>query len=191
LGRRRGHRLAGLDHGDDAGAVGDAGGKANAGDQRREDERHYHHLQVGHAVGGKQREIVHDTLPIDVPVISRGEPAEGSCRWHPRRDHSRDFPEQRVVASPGPWRSAIRTAVASRWPYRECLRAASWRRSTSFGVRYSRSRRSELRGRRGVTVRFTMVEGWDRVLRFFMTNAPDRKKTFRITTFCGKMSNRA
>jgi hypothetical protein len=38
--------------------------------------------------------------------------------------------------------------VASRWPYRECLRAAYWRRSTSFGVRYSRSRRSALRGRR-------------------------------------------
>src|SRR5262249_50429017 len=91
LGRRRGQRLAGLDHGDDAGAVGDARGKANTGDQRREDKRHYHHLQVGHAVGGKQREIVHDTLPIDVPVISRGEPAEGSCRWHPRRDHSRNL----------------------------------------------------------------------------------------------------
>jgi hypothetical protein len=30
-----------------AGAVGDARGKANADDQRRQDERHCHHLQVG------------------------------------------------------------------------------------------------------------------------------------------------
>jgi hypothetical protein len=51
------------------------------------------------------------------------------------------------------------------------LRAASWRRSTSFGVRYSRSRRSVLRGRRGVTVRFTMVEGSRGVLGFPVTNA--------------------
>jgi hypothetical protein len=29
-------------------------GKANADDQRREDERHYPHLQVGKAVGAKQ-----------------------------------------------------------------------------------------------------------------------------------------
>jgi hypothetical protein len=28
---------------------------------------------VRKAVGGKQRKIVHDTLPKDVPVISRGE----------------------------------------------------------------------------------------------------------------------
>jgi hypothetical protein len=31
--------------------------------QRREDERHCHHLQVGKAAGGKQRKIIHDTLP--------------------------------------------------------------------------------------------------------------------------------
>src|SRR5262245_4880309 len=43
--------------------IGHARGKANAGDQRRADERHCHHLQVAYAVGGKQREIVHDTSP--------------------------------------------------------------------------------------------------------------------------------
>jgi hypothetical protein len=69
LTRRCGDRLAKLDHGGvgHAGAVGDARGKANADDQRREDERHCHNLQVGKAGGGKQRKIVHDTLP------SRGE----------------------------------------------------------------------------------------------------------------------
>src|SRR5215472_15364583 len=80
-------------------------------------------------------------------------------------------------------------AVASRWPYRECLRAASWRRSTSFGVRYSRSRRSALRGRRGVTVRFTMVEGLRVALGFFMGNAPYGKETFRITHFLRRVVN--
>src|SRR5215472_3617294 len=73
---------------------------------------------------------------------------------------------------------AIRIAVASWWPYRECLRAASWRRSTSFGVRYSRSRRSAFGGRRGVTVRFTMVEGSRRVLGFFTGNPPLWKSDF-------------
>src|SRR5215475_4113094 len=65
LTRRCGDRLARLDHGgvSRAGAVGDARGKANADDQRREDERHCHHLQVGKAAGGRQRKIVHDTLP--------------------------------------------------------------------------------------------------------------------------------
>src|SRR5260370_870916 len=77
----------------------------------------------------------------------------------------------------------MRIAVASRWPYRECLRAASWRRSTSFGVRYSRSRRSALRGRRGVTVRFTMVEGSGLVLEFFTGNAVYLLMTFRIMSF--------
>jgi hypothetical protein len=54
---RCGDRLAELDHAgvSRAGAVCDARGKANADDQRREDERHCHHLQVGKAVGGKQR----------------------------------------------------------------------------------------------------------------------------------------
>jgi hypothetical protein len=63
LTRRCGDRLARLDHGGvgRTGAVGgDALGKANADDQRREDERYCHHLQVGKAVGGKQRKIVHD-----------------------------------------------------------------------------------------------------------------------------------
>jgi hypothetical protein len=65
---RRGHRLAGLDYGGfvpcvGRAEVGHARGKANAGDQRRADQRQCHHLQVGYAVGGKQREIVHDTLP--------------------------------------------------------------------------------------------------------------------------------
>jgi hypothetical protein len=78
--RRRGDRLARLDHGgiSRAEAVGDARGKANADDQRREDERHCHHLQVGKAAGGKQRKIVHDTFPKDIPIISRGSPAKGS-----------------------------------------------------------------------------------------------------------------
>ena len=35
---------------------------------------------MGHAVGGKQEEIVHDTLAEDFPVISRGELGEGSRR---------------------------------------------------------------------------------------------------------------
>ena len=61
--RRCGDRLAGLDHGgvSRAGAGGEARGKANADDQRREDERHCYHLQMGKAVGGKQRKILHDT----------------------------------------------------------------------------------------------------------------------------------
>ena len=45
-------------------------------------------------------------------------------------------------------------------------------RSTSFGVRYSRSRRLALGGRRGVTVRFTMVEGRRAGCGFPMTNYP-------------------
>src|SRR5260221_12100448 len=83
----------------------------------------------------------------------------------------------------------MRIAVASRWPYRECLRAASWRRSTSFGVRYSRSRRSALRGLRGVTVRFTMVEGSRVGLGFFMGNADLREDTVRIRHFLRKDVN--
>ena len=38
--------------------------------------------QVRKAVVGKQRKIVHDMRPKDVPVISRSEPAEGSW-WQP------------------------------------------------------------------------------------------------------------
>ena len=38
-----------------------------AGDQRRADKRHGHHLQVGHAICGKHREIVHHTLPPTSP----------------------------------------------------------------------------------------------------------------------------
>ena len=41
--------------------------KAKADDQRHAGERQHHHLQVRKAVGGKQREIIHDTLPKDVP----------------------------------------------------------------------------------------------------------------------------
>src|SRR6516165_9540842 len=80
-------------------------------------------------------------------------------------------------------------AVASRCPYRECLRAASWRRSTSFGVRYSRSRRSALRGRRGVTVRFTMVEGVRVTLEFFTGNTLYRKEAVRIMYFLRRVIN--
>src|SRR5260370_69534 len=80
----------------------------------------------------------------------------------------------------------MRIAVASRWPYRECLRAASWRRSTSFGGKYSRSRSSAFRGRRGVTVRFTMVEGSRVALGFFMANAAFREETVRIIHFLRK-----
>src|SRR5262245_3952645 len=71
-------------------------------------------------------------------------------------------------------------AVASRWPYRECLRVASCSRSTSFGVRYSRSRRSALRRRRGVTVRFTMVEARRAGLGFPMINVAFRGDTVRV-----------
>src|SRR5262249_1415828 len=67
-----------------------------------------------------------------------------------------------------------------------CLRAASWRRLTSFGVRYSRSRRSALRGRRGVTVRFTMVERAREVIGFLVANAVFREDTVRITRFLRK-----
>src|SRR5262245_29283513 len=35
--------------------------KTKADDQRHPGERQHHHVQVGHAVGGTQREIVHDT----------------------------------------------------------------------------------------------------------------------------------
>ena len=58
--------------------------KAKADDQRHAGERQHHHLQVRKAVGGKQQ-IVHDTPPKDVPVISRSEPAESSAvgtQWH-------------------------------------------------------------------------------------------------------------
>jgi hypothetical protein len=55
--------------------------KAKADDQRHAGERQHHHLKVRKAVGGKQRKIVHDTLPKGVPVISRSEAAKGS--WLP------------------------------------------------------------------------------------------------------------
>jgi len=42
-------------------------GKANADDQRHADECQHHRLEVGKAVGGKQRKVIHDTLPKDVP----------------------------------------------------------------------------------------------------------------------------
>jgi hypothetical protein len=54
--------------------------KAKADDQRHAGERQHHHLKVRKAVGGKQRKIVHDMPPKDVPVISRGEAPEGSRR---------------------------------------------------------------------------------------------------------------
>jgi len=56
--------------------------KAKADDQRHAGERQHHHLKVRKAVVGKQRKIVHDMPPKDVPVISRSEPAEGSW-WRP------------------------------------------------------------------------------------------------------------
>jgi hypothetical protein len=43
--------------------------KAKADDQRHAGERQHHHLQVRKAVGGKQRKIVRDTLPKDVPLL--------------------------------------------------------------------------------------------------------------------------
>src|SRR5262249_53375173 len=72
--RRCGDRLARLDDGaaDRAGTVGDARGEGNADDQRRADKGHHYHLEVGKAVGGKQRKIVHDKLPKDVPLASGG-----------------------------------------------------------------------------------------------------------------------
>jgi len=39
--------------------------EAKADDQRHAGERQHHHLQVRKAVGGKQRKIVHDTLPTE------------------------------------------------------------------------------------------------------------------------------
>src|SRR5262249_10801098 len=53
-------------------------------------------------------------------------------------------------------------------------------RSTSFGVRYSRSRRSALRDRRGVTVRFTMVEGPRMALGFCTVKVGLGESTVRI-----------
>src|SRR5260370_42647188 len=53
--------------------------KAKTDDQRHAGERQHDQLQVRKAVSSKQRKIVHDTLPKDVPVISRSEPAEGSA----------------------------------------------------------------------------------------------------------------
>jgi len=41
--------------------------KAKADDQRHAGEHQHHHLHMRKAVGGKQREIIHDTLPKDVP----------------------------------------------------------------------------------------------------------------------------
>jgi len=105
LTRRCGNRLARLDHGGDVrgGSVGDAGGKANADDQRRENERHHHHLEVGHAVCGKQREIVHDTIPEDFPVISRGGPVEGSrpCPDHRMNRQQKTAPQSRTRTNCG------------------------------------------------------------------------------------------
>jgi hypothetical protein len=57
--------------------------KAKADDQRHAGERQHHHLQARKAVGGKQRKIVHDTPPKDVPVISRMRAAGRFSRWHP------------------------------------------------------------------------------------------------------------
>src|SRR5262249_23103074 len=59
--------------------------KAKADDQRHAGERQHHHLQVRKAVGGKQRKIVHDAPPKNVPVISRSEPTEGSWPTAPAR----------------------------------------------------------------------------------------------------------
>src|ERR671927_1532758 len=52
----------------------------------------------------------------------------------------------------------MRIMVASRWPLRPGReRAVSIRRLTSSPVRYSRGRTAALVGRRGVTVRFSMI----------------------------------
>jgi hypothetical protein len=89
LSRRCGDRLARLDHGgaNRAGAVGHARGKANPDDQRREDERHCHHLQVGKAVGGKQRKIVHDSPKPQSLVAASRRKVHAPCAYagdHPR-----------------------------------------------------------------------------------------------------------
>jgi hypothetical protein len=74
--------------------------KAKADDQRRAGERQHHHLQVRKAVGGKQRKIVHNTLPKDVPVISRSEPGEGSTRLLQRLERLSGRPFSRVGGIP-------------------------------------------------------------------------------------------
>jgi hypothetical protein len=80
---RRGRRFAGLDHGGFQ-AVGDARGGTDANDQARADDCHCHYLEVGHAVSGKYREIVHTRSP-KCSVIGRCDPKEGSWasgkRW--------------------------------------------------------------------------------------------------------------
>src|SRR5262249_33987843 len=87
-----------------------------------------------------------------------------------------------------PWRQAIRIAVAARGPYREYLRAASLRRPTSFGVRYSRSLRSPFGGRRGVSVLFTVVEGFEAGRGCFPTSANSQERNCpyngRFTASC-------
>ena len=68
------HGLAGLEHRRAAfqprAHVGQvrAGGDADADDDDASDQRHSHDLEVGEAVRGVQRVIVHDTLPEFLPV---------------------------------------------------------------------------------------------------------------------------
>jgi hypothetical protein len=58
ISRLCGDRLGRLDHGGfQRGVVSDAGGKANAGGQRRADDRHCHHFQVGRAVSGNSEKL--------------------------------------------------------------------------------------------------------------------------------------
>ena len=73
----------------------------------------------------------------------------GSRGGWPLRPSSNCVPAQRhQLGGPQAVSEAIRTMVASRWPWRFCW-AALMRRSTSGSVRYSRARLSALRFRRG------------------------------------------
>src|SRR6516162_10402786 len=76
--------------------------KAKADDQRHAGERQHHHLKVRKAVVGRQRKIVHDMLPKDVPVVSRS-PSLGRCYQPMRRGRapaSVPAPQQARPSSP-------------------------------------------------------------------------------------------
>jgi len=89
--------------------------KAKADDQRHAGERQHHHLKVRKAVVGKQRKIVHDMRPKDVPVISRSEPAEGSW-WRPCNRGGPGRPTLRAVTGSLP----IRVRFSKSRPAQRC-----------------------------------------------------------------------
>src|SRR5262249_26007619 len=94
------HRRTGLDHARvqaPVAGIRDAGGPSDHRDQRRTDKRHHHDLEVGHAVGGEHRGVVHGSLPW-------GNPQGLLAHWSPQRAKrfiSSYGPTSRKVAIPG------------------------------------------------------------------------------------------